>query len=70
MIIIFFLILHNFHSFVGRPYGQKLFAFSRKGVSEFIGYTFKRDSVSSTAEVVQGSTAFVDPVKDIDLLDK
>lgn len=54
---------------VGHSYsGQKLFSNCRKGVSEFIGYTYKRDSID--ASVPLSASAFVDPVDDRDLLDK
>jgi len=56
---------------VGRGYGgQKLFMNGRKGMSEFIGYTFKRESEPSVAEVITSPQSLIDPVNDKDLFDK
>ena len=44
---------------------------SRKGLSEFIGYTYKRDnSAAVVSEPIPDTTAFVDPVDDRVLLEK
>ena len=62
----------NFDDFPEKPIdnrsygGQKLFN-SRKGVSEFIGYTFRRNT--STEETPRSSIV-VDPINDKDFLDK
>ena len=65
---------------VGRNYGQRLFAKGRKGMSEFVGYTFKRDvgvmeSLHSNGSAVkpreesQKISGFVpDPVDDHELI--
>ena len=34
----------------------------RKGMSEFIGYTFKRESEPSVAEVITSPQSLIDPV--------
>lgn len=47
-----------------------MFANGRKGMSEFIGYTFKRESDISAAEVISNPQSLVDPVNDKDLFDK
>ena len=40
-----------------------MFSSNRKGVSEFIGYTYKRD-YSPTAEVTQSPHSYIDPIND------
>ena len=42
----------------------------RKVMSEFIGYTFKRESEPSVAEVITSPQSLIDPVNDKDLFDK
>lgn len=54
---------------VDRGYeGKRLFSNYRKGVSEFIGYTFKRESIRPAVPV--NAATIYDPVNEKDLLAK